>query len=166
MAPPRKKPAVPTKELGISYPGAQGVFPWDSFTDLIEYVPELTWPNSVRIYDQMRNNTQIHGLHVLTFINPATPGTQHANGTVQFAFKVDNHTPSSQSYAWTVTTQPPGRAPIDAATGHFTLPTYYFAVVPVHVRVVCTGTRSRITVSLGSAPPAIGFWWSCPSNRP
>jgi hypothetical protein len=106
---------------------------------------------------------------VLTFINPAKPGTQHANETVQFAFKVDNHTPSSQSYAWTVTTQTPGRAPIEAATGHFTLPTYYFAVVPVRVRVVCRGTRSHISVSLGSASSGgahqtIGFFVRCPSR--
>jgi len=107
---------------------------------------------------------------VLTFINPAKPGTQHANGTVQFAFQVANHTPSSQSYAWTVTTQTRGRAPVEAAAGHFTLPTYYFAVLPVHVRVACTGTRSRISIVVGSASDegaqqTIHFFVLCPSRR-
>ncbi len=102
---------------------------------------------------------------VLTFINPARPGTRRAGGTVQFAFKVDNHTGSTQRYRYTATTQTPGRAPVRAAAGTVTLATYHFAVVRLHVRVACAGTRSRISVSLGGAHPPIGFWVSCPARR-
>lgn len=107
---------------------------------------------------------------VLAFINPTKPGTQQPDATLQFAFRVANHTPSSQSYGWTAETQTPGRATADAAIGHFTLPSYYFAVVPVHVRVSCMGKRSRISVSLGTGSPdganqTIGFWLPCRSKR-
>jgi len=102
---------------------------------------------------------------VLAFINPARPGTRRAGGTVQFAFKVDNHTGSTQRYRYTATTQTPGRAPVRAAAGTVTLATYHFAIVRLHVRVACAATRSRISVSLGGAHPPIGFWVSCPARR-
>jgi hypothetical protein len=76
---------------------------------------------------------------LLTFVNPTHPGSQRANAAVRFAFKVDNHTHVSQRYVWTAMTQTHGRSPVDAATGHFTLPSYYFVVVPVSVRLVCVG---------------------------
>jgi hypothetical protein len=33
------------------------------FIDEREYVPELTWPNSIFVYDRMRSDTQIEGLY-------------------------------------------------------------------------------------------------------
>ena len=107
---------------------------------------------------------------VLTFINPTKPGTQQTNGTVEFAFKVDNHTRSSQRYQYAAMTQTTGHAPVDAATGSFTLANAHYAVASLHVRVVCTGTRSRINVSVGSvslggAHQTIGFWLPCQSKR-
>ena len=97
----------------------------------------------------------------LTFINPAKPGTQQTNGDVQFAFKVDNHSGSSQRYRYTVTIQATGRAPVEAAVGSFSLATAHYGVVHLDVPVVCTGAPSRMIVSLGNAQPAIGFWLSC-----
>jgi hypothetical protein len=36
--------------------------PWTYFIDEKEYVPELTWPGSIRVFDQMRTDTQLSGL--------------------------------------------------------------------------------------------------------
>jgi len=89
---------------------------------------------------------------LLTFVNPTYPGSQRASAAVRFAFKVDNHTHVSQGYVWTVATQTRGSgSPADAATGHLTLPSYYFAVVPVSVRLACVGLRTRVSVALASA---------------
>jgi hypothetical protein len=59
----------PTSEIGaevpfgIQYVTTSGrVTPWSQFIDDREYAPELVWPNSVRIYDRMRNDAQIEGL--------------------------------------------------------------------------------------------------------
>jgi hypothetical protein len=88
---------------------------------------------------------------LLTFVNPTHPLSQRANAAVRFAFKVDNHTHVGQSYVWTAMTQTHGRSPVDAATGHLTLPSYYFAVVPVSVRLVCVGLQIHVSVALARA---------------
>ena len=107
---------------------------------------------------------------IVTFVNPAKPGTEHANGTVQFAFKVDNHSGSSQRYRYTAAAETPGHAPAEVAVGSFTLANYYFGIVRLDVPVACTGTRSRISVSVsstssGSAHQTIGFFVPCPFSR-
>lgn len=45
-----------------------GILPWSSFgwIDQLETVPELTWPNSIHTYNQMRNDSQVTGLYAGT----------------------------------------------------------------------------------------------------
>jgi hypothetical protein len=97
----------------------------------------------------------------LLFINPAKPATRQANGAVRFAFVVDNRSGSTERYRYTATTLTPGRAPVEAAVGSFSLVDDHFGVVRLDVHVVCTGPHSRISVGLGSAHRAIGFWVPC-----
>ncbi len=52
----------PTSEIGTVTYGSISAFPWTSFIDLDERVPELVWPRSVRTFDQMRHDAQINGL--------------------------------------------------------------------------------------------------------
>jgi hypothetical protein len=67
--------AAPTTELGIpdsglggmgvlggGIPGIAGSGAWRMYQDEWEYVPELRWPLSVRLYDQMRSDSQLAGL--------------------------------------------------------------------------------------------------------
>lgn len=63
----RKKP--PTTERGSAVDdtshvlGMFGSVSWKSFLgDILEHVPELQWPTSVRTYHTMRNDAQIQGL--------------------------------------------------------------------------------------------------------
>lgn len=59
----------PTTELGAILGGAlspAGMAPWSSFFDDQEFVPELTWPRSVRTYDMMRADTQLASLFEAT----------------------------------------------------------------------------------------------------
>jgi len=71
---PRKRTdiggAPPTVQLGTSGPpmgfgtvSGFGVPGWHQFYDLNEYVPELIWPNSIRLYDRMRTDSQIASLY-------------------------------------------------------------------------------------------------------
>lgn len=65
MALPSKPP---TAEIGAETSagialGPNGrLMPWSMFIDDREYVPELLWPNSIRIFDRMRSDSQIEGL--------------------------------------------------------------------------------------------------------
>lgn len=45
-----------------------GILPWSSFgwIDQLETVPELTWPNSIHTFNQMRNDSQVGGLYAGT----------------------------------------------------------------------------------------------------
>lgn len=51
--------SVPKTEIGH---GQNGIVPWNSLVDTIERVPELQWPRSIDIYDQMRSDSQIEAL--------------------------------------------------------------------------------------------------------
>lgn len=108
---------------------------------------------------------------LLTLVNPTHPGTQRANAAVRFAFKVDNHTHVSQRYVWPAMTQTHGRvSPVDAATGHLTLPSYHFALVRVSVRLVCMGLETFIGLPLasptgGGTVQTINFRLACRRNR-
>lgn len=55
----------PTRDIGSPAPSivsGSGLPGWNAFIDDVEYVPELRWPNSVYVYDQMRNDSQIAGI--------------------------------------------------------------------------------------------------------
>lgn len=62
--------AAPTREIGamrtagtIGGTGLTGLdLGWAAFIDDIEYVPELKWPSSVRVFEQMRTDSQLSGL--------------------------------------------------------------------------------------------------------
>ena len=41
---------------------------WSDLMDEFEYVPEITWPNSVALYDQMRSDTQLIALYNATIL--------------------------------------------------------------------------------------------------
>ena len=41
-----------------------GMLPWGQWMDDVERAPDLRWPNSVQIYDQMRNDSQCQGLYL------------------------------------------------------------------------------------------------------
>ena len=73
MARPRRRTdsgaAAPVDELGIQIDSGQTTHaltgrtaPWSTFVDQSEFVPELTWPNSISVFDQMRTDSQISGL--------------------------------------------------------------------------------------------------------
>lgn len=67
---------APTQELGVPdlglggygvvgtplSPLAAGGGPWRMFVDEWEYVPELRWPWNIRVFDQMRTDSQLAGL--------------------------------------------------------------------------------------------------------
>jgi hypothetical protein len=56
----------PTIELGTA---ATGIVPWSSFYETAEDVPELAWPQSVSVYNKMRNDEQVAAL-LLSFMLP------------------------------------------------------------------------------------------------
>jgi len=73
----RKGNRAPTQELGVpdNYLGGfgisglggtsgliQGTGPWHMYVDEWEYVPELRWPLSIRLFDQMRTDSQLAAL--------------------------------------------------------------------------------------------------------
>jgi hypothetical protein len=63
----------PVTEIGqqiqLAYnPLRMGVVPWNVLHNEAEYVPELQWPASVRVYDQMRADAQIGGLFAGTVL--------------------------------------------------------------------------------------------------
>lgn len=41
---------------------------WANLMDEFEYVPEIMWPNSIRLYDQMRSDTQLAALYHATVL--------------------------------------------------------------------------------------------------
>lgn len=51
----------PTNELGGLAP-ASAVASWGSFVDTVEHNPELVYPRSLKVFDLMRNDSQIDGL--------------------------------------------------------------------------------------------------------
>jgi hypothetical protein len=171
LASPRK----PHKELAFLNPDSTWSISASSTLWLALHVRDVegsahTYRRTVTTHAPGRASIMPAPSTVLTFINPTKPGTQQANGTVAFAVKVDNHTGSSQQYQYAAMTQTPGHARVDAATGSFTLANAHYAVASLDVRVVCTGTRSRINVSVGSvslggAHQTIGFWLPCQSKR-
>lgn len=57
-------PDGPTTELGGVNPeaGLPGVASWSTFVDEAEYVPELQWPESIRVYDRMMTDAQVASL--------------------------------------------------------------------------------------------------------
>ena len=65
---------APVRELGAVLGGSltpAGMAPWSkwtSFVDDYEYVPELIWPNSVRTFEQMRNDSQVAALYKATLL--------------------------------------------------------------------------------------------------
>jgi len=64
----------PTREIGAILNGnfsPAGMAPWTQWVDTEETVPELKWPNSVRTYQTMRNDTQIAALYVATVLGLA-----------------------------------------------------------------------------------------------
>lgn len=57
----------PVNELGtmgtVMGGGFGGATPaWSAYVDTKEYVPDITWPNSVRVYNEMRTDAQIAAL--------------------------------------------------------------------------------------------------------
>jgi hypothetical protein len=73
MAPPLQRTQTgsrpPTTEIGAVQQGAfsiPGIAPWRNWVDNEEYVPELMWPNSVRMYERMRADAQISALFQAT----------------------------------------------------------------------------------------------------
>lgn len=81
MAPvgrPRSRTAIgtsaPTREIGSILGGTlspAGMAPWSSwssFVDDYEYVPELIWPNSIKTYEMMRNDSQVAALYKATVL--------------------------------------------------------------------------------------------------
>ena len=53
-------------ELGAETRVTVGVPGWNTFVDEIEFVPELSWPQSINTYQRMRSDSQIEALHVGT----------------------------------------------------------------------------------------------------
>src|SRR5262252_6238287 len=47
---------------GMAPVGIAGAGPWHMYIDEWEYVPELRWPVSVRLFDQMRSDSQLAAL--------------------------------------------------------------------------------------------------------
>lgn len=61
----------PVTEIGVAEPLNYGVSmnpqtgavaPWRQWIDYVEYVPEMRWPQSVYLYDQMRTDSQLAAL--------------------------------------------------------------------------------------------------------
>lgn len=65
---------APTRELGAVLGGTltpAGMAPWNKWSNYVddyEFVPELIWPNSVRTYEQMRNDSQVAALLKATIL--------------------------------------------------------------------------------------------------
>jgi hypothetical protein len=58
---------APTNEHGRDIPSLAdfvGMMPWGQWIDDVERAPDLKWPNSITIYDQMRNDSQCMGLYL------------------------------------------------------------------------------------------------------
>ncbi len=67
LKPPKPDPIPdPTLEIGNAN---SSISPWSSFYDAAEDNPELRFPNSVNVYDQMRNDDQLSAL-LLAFVLP------------------------------------------------------------------------------------------------
>jgi len=61
----------PINEIGAVLNGnfsPAGMAPWTAWVDMEETVPELKWPNSVRTYQTMRNDSQIAALYNATIL--------------------------------------------------------------------------------------------------
>lgn len=57
----------PDRELGRTVSSNQdftGLLPWGQWMDDVERAPDLRWPMSVNIYDQMANDAQCQGLYL------------------------------------------------------------------------------------------------------
>lgn len=66
FAVPRQTSAPPTDELGVVLQGTlspAGMAPWTQFIDSMEYVPELKWPQSVWVFNQMQTDSQLSALY-------------------------------------------------------------------------------------------------------
>jgi hypothetical protein len=62
---------APVNPIGAVLNGAfsmSGMAPWSSFVDDVEYVPELRWPLSVRVYEKMRSDSQLAALYNATIL--------------------------------------------------------------------------------------------------
>lgn len=75
MAPPKTKTDIgqraPVRELGGILGGnltPGGMAPWTKWIDDQEFVPELTWPRSVRTYEIMRTDAQLASLYLATVL--------------------------------------------------------------------------------------------------
>lgn len=68
--------AVPTNEIGLPDLGLGGFggggvlsgvnSPWRMYSDETEWIPELTWPNNIPVFEQMRTDSQMAGLLTAT----------------------------------------------------------------------------------------------------
>ncbi len=63
---PEDPPDPPDKELGRGVPSTYdytgGMQPWGMWVDDVERAPDLQWPRSVSVYDNMSNDAQCQGL--------------------------------------------------------------------------------------------------------
>jgi hypothetical protein len=60
-------PLAPTSEVGKAVRSTYdfvGLMPWGQWIDDVERAPDLRWPVSVQVYDQMRNDSQCQGLYL------------------------------------------------------------------------------------------------------
>ena len=60
-------PLAPTSEVGKAVSSLHdfvGMMPWGQWIDDVERAPDLKWPVSVQVYDQMRNDSQCQGLYL------------------------------------------------------------------------------------------------------
>jgi hypothetical protein len=56
----------PDREIGRSVDSTQdftGLLPWGQWVDDVEQAPQLRWPMSIKVYDDMRNDAQCQGLY-------------------------------------------------------------------------------------------------------
>jgi hypothetical protein len=71
LRPNRVESAPPTTEIGGVLNGIfsiDGMKSWGHYVDQDEYVPELVWPNSVQVYEQMSTDTQLAALYAGTVL--------------------------------------------------------------------------------------------------
>jgi hypothetical protein len=67
-----KRPSVdhgepPENELGKAVDSLHdftGLLPWGMWVDDVEHAPQLKWPNSITVYDDMANDAQCQGLYL------------------------------------------------------------------------------------------------------
>lgn len=62
---PTKPPEPPEVERGRSVDSLNdftGLLPWGQWVDDVEIAPQLKWPNSIKIFDDMGNDAQCQGL--------------------------------------------------------------------------------------------------------